>query len=83
VAGGSLLSVSELSTAFLSDGVWRPAVADLSFALRPRETLAIVGESGSGKSVTALSLMRLLPAANSRIAGIALLEGRDLFTLEE
>ncbi len=83
MAGGSLLSVSELSTAFLSDGVWRPAVADLSFTLRPRETLAIVGESGSGKSVTALSLMRLLPAANSRIAGIALLEGRDLLTLEE
>src|SRR5262249_53735137 len=49
----------------------------------PRETVAIVGESGSGKSVTALSVMRLLPAANSRATGQILLEGRDLLKLSE
>jgi peptide/nickel transport system ATP-binding protein len=45
--------------------------------------VAIVGESGSGKSVTALSIMRLLPAANSRATGAVLLEGRDLLQLPE
>ena len=51
--------------------------------LGARETLAIVGESGSGKSVTALSIMRLLPPANSRIDGRGPLEGRDLLALPE
>ena len=53
------------------------------FEIAPRETVAIVGESGSGKSVTALSIMRLLPPANSRVQGEVLLEGRDLLRLAE
>jgi peptide/nickel transport system ATP-binding protein len=78
-----VLSVEGLTTSFRVDGAWRPVVQDLSFAIAPRETVAIVGESGSGKSVTALSIMRLLPAANSRVAGRITLDGRDLLALPE
>ena len=55
----------------------------LSFDVGARQTVAIVGESGSGKSVTALSVMRLLPAANSRVEGVIRLDGRDLLALPE
>ena len=72
-----VLSVARLSTAFMTGGTWRNAVNGISFDLMRGETLAIVGESGSGKSVTALSLMRLLPA-NSRVQGSVFLGGRDL-----
>jgi oligopeptide/dipeptide ABC transporter ATP-binding protein len=59
-------------------------VDDVSFELAPRETLALVGESGCGKSVTALSIMGLVPAPQGRIAaGHILLEGRDLTQLAE
>ena len=54
-----------------------PAIEDVSFALRPGETLAIVGESSSGKSVTALALMRLLDHRTCTIAGRVLLRGAD------
>ena len=54
-----------------------PAIEDVSFALRPGETLAIVGESSSGKSVTALALMRLLDERTCSVAGRALLRGPD------
>mgnify|MGYP000084120725 CR=1 FL=1 len=47
----------------------RTGCRDVSFELFPGEVLAIVGESGSGKSVTALSVMRLVSAANGRIQG--------------
>ena len=79
----ALLAVSNLTTAFRSEGVWRPVVTDVSFDIGARETLAIVGESGSGKSVTALSIMRLIPTVNGRIAGRIALEGRDLLAVAE
>ena len=78
-----VLAVRNLTTSFRVDGVWTPVVKGISFEIGARETVAIVGESGSGKSVTALSIMRLLPAANSRVAGEILLEGRDLLKLPE
>src|SRR4029450_723507 len=78
-----VLAVRDLTTAFRVEGVWNTVVKAISFSIAPRETVAIVGESGSGKSVTALSVMRLLPAANSRVSGEILLEGRDLLKLAE
>ncbi|NYZ13853.1 ABC transporter ATP-binding protein [Azospirillum sp. RWY-5-1] len=78
-----VLSVRNLTTSFARDGLWQPVVRNLSFDIRPRETLAIVGESGSGKSVTALSIMRLLPPTNSRTAGSITLMGRDLLRLPD
>ncbi len=77
-----LLVVDGLRTVFdLRHGVVK-AVDGVSFALRPRETLAIVGESGCGKSITALSLMRLVPDPPGRIAGGTVsLGGVDLLSL--
>jgi peptide/nickel transport system ATP-binding protein len=82
-AAAPVLAVRDLTTSFRVDDVWNTVVKGISFEIGPRETVAIVGESGSGKSVTALSIMGLLPAANSRVAGEVLLEGRDLLKLPE
>ncbi len=78
-----LLEVRDLAVEFRSpDGTVR-AVDGISFAVDPGETLALVGESGSGKSVTALSILRILPE-NARVAsGSILLRGRDLLALRE
>src|SRR5262245_48075422 len=78
-----VLSVQGLTTSFRGATGWLPAVKDRAFGLHAGETLAIVGESGSGKTVTALSLLRLVPAANSRIGGRALLDNRDILALAE
>src|SRR5271169_4142634 len=79
-----LLEVAGLQTFFdLRHGVVK-AVDGVSFALAEHETLAIVGESGCGKSITALSLMRLVPDPPGRIAGgKVLLAGVDLLALSE
>jgi peptide/nickel transport system ATP-binding protein len=55
----------------------------LSFDVGLRQTVALVGESGSGKSVTALSVMRLLPPTNSKAEGIIRLDGREVLTLSK
>jgi len=77
-----VLSVCDLAVAFRLDRRWQSAVSDLSFDIGAGETVAIVGESGSGKSVTALSVMRLLPV-NARIEGSIALADRQLLTLRE
>ena len=79
-----LLEVDGLRTYFdLRHGVVK-AVDGVSFALAPHETLAIVGESGCGKSITALSLLRLVPDPPGRIAGGSIkLAGVDLLALSE
>ncbi len=78
----NLLDVQNLSTAFKLPSGWYPATTDISFTLKPDETLAVVGESGCGKSVTAFSLMGLLPEHGSRIdSGKALFKGEDLLTM--
>ena len=74
-----LLSVRRLSTEFRTERGTVQAVDDVSFDLQSGETLAIVGESGSGKSVTALSILRLIPDPPGRITqGEVLFEGRNL-----
>ena len=80
----ALLAVDDLKTVFHTrDGVFR-AVDGVGFSLRPAETLAIVGESGCGKSVTAHSLMRLVPDPPGRIVGGRVeLAGVDLLSLKE
>jgi peptide/nickel transport system ATP-binding protein len=79
-----LLEVEALRTYFdLRHGIVK-AVDGVSFALAPHETLAIVGESGCGKSITALSLLRLVPDPPGRIAGGSIkLAGVDLLALSE
>ena len=79
-----LLAVRDIKTHFFTvDGVTR-AVDGVSFDVFPGETLGIVGESGCGKSVTALSIMRLLPPNLARtVAGNVTFENRDLVALDE
>src|SRR5499427_8567140 len=68
---------------FTRSGVVK-AVDDVSFSLRRGETLAVVGESGCGKSMTALSIMRLVPNPPGKIVGGTItLDGRDLLQLDE
>jgi microcin C transport system ATP-binding protein len=83
-AAPPLLSVQELSVAFGHGADRTLAVDRISFDIRKGETVALVGESGSGKSVTALSVMRLLPyPAASHPSGRILFKGRDLLALSE
>src|SRR5919205_2679040 len=80
----ALLEVNDLKTQFFTrDGVVR-AVDGVTFNLEAGETLGLVGESGCGKSVTALSLMRLIPQPPGRIvSGQVTFDGRDLLKLKE
>jgi oligopeptide transport system ATP-binding protein len=79
-----LLEVNDLQTHFFTrDGVVH-AVDGVSFSLEPSRTLGIVGESGCGKSVTALSIMGLIPKPPAKIVrGEVLFDGRDLTKLSE
>jgi oligopeptide transport system ATP-binding protein len=80
----SLLEVDGLSVTFATDIGVIPAVNGVSFAVRPREMLALVGESGSGKSVTGLSIMRLTPrGAGCRVEGRIRFHTTDLLALPE
>ncbi|PKP19489.1 MAG: ABC transporter ATP-binding protein, partial [Bacteroidetes bacterium HGW-Bacteroidetes-20] len=62
-----MLDVKNLTLQFKSDDTWKSVLKGISFHLHQGETLGIVGESGSGKSVTALSIMKLLPSKLSKI----------------
>jgi peptide/nickel transport system ATP-binding protein len=78
-----LLEVEDLTTHFFNeDGVIR-AVDGLSLSLHPQETLGIVGESGCGKTVTALSILRLLPPHGRIVGGRILFAGSDVASLSE
>ena len=80
----ALLEVDGLRTVFATDAGIAPAVDGVSFSIEKGQTLGLVGESGCGKSVTALSLMRLIPSPPGRIvAGSTTFEGRDLLQLPE
>ncbi|MFM0365510.1 ABC transporter ATP-binding protein [Paraburkholderia sediminicola] len=78
------LELRDLRTEFRVGGQWYAAARDVSLKVDRNETLAVVGESGSGKSVTALSILRLLPEGATRHgAGQILLDGEDLTVLSE
>ena len=80
----SLLEVSDLGTWFYTRQGIVKAVDGVDFEVAAGETLAIVGESGCGKSMTALSLMRLIPDPPGRIvSGSIKLAGRDLLKISE
>jgi peptide/nickel transport system permease protein len=80
---GSLLSVQGLTVAFSGGHRDITVVRDVSFDLAPGEALGIVGESGCGKTVTARSLLGLLPAGGHVTAGSALFAGLDLAAASE
>jgi microcin C transport system ATP-binding protein len=83
-AGAPLISVRELSVDFQSGDKTVHAVRRVSFSVAKGETVAIVGESGSGKTVSALSILKLLPYPSaSHPAGEILFEGADLLRASE
>ena len=81
---GTILSVQNLSTFFDTEQGTAKAVQYVSFEIKKGKTLALVGESGCGKSVTALSIMRLIPAPPGRIeSGKIFFRNHNLLELRE
>src|SRR5471030_1844452 len=80
----SLLDIRHLSVAFRQGEALQTVVEDVSLSINAGETLALVGESGSGKSVTALSILRLLPSPPAVYRqGDILFQGQSLLHAEE
>src|SRR4030043_434613 len=81
---GTILSVKDVSTYFFTEDGVAKAVQGVSFTIKKGKTFALVGESGCGKSVTALSIMRLVPAPQGKIVdGKITLDGQNLLALSE
>jgi oligopeptide/dipeptide ABC transporter ATP-binding protein len=78
-----LLQVRDLKTYFFTSNGIVKAVDGISFSLKKGETMALVGESGCGKSVTALSLLRLVPEPGKIVGGQIRFDGEDLLHLTE
>jgi peptide/nickel transport system ATP-binding protein len=78
-----LLQIAGLSTYFHTSAGTVKAVDDVDLHLSEGETLSIVGESGCGKSMTALSLLRLVPSPGRIVSGSVVFEGRDLLRLSD
>jgi len=82
-ANSDLLTVENLQTYFFTDAGVVRAVDGVSFRIAPGETLGVVGESGCGKTVTALSILRLVPDPPGRIVGGRVaFEGTELLALD-
>ena len=80
----SILEVKNLSVSYVSKTSKVKAVENASFNLSKGELLGIVGESGCGKSITAMSILRLVPSPPGRlVAGTARLDGRNLLAVSE
>ncbi|WP_417215721.1 ATP-binding cassette domain-containing protein [Arthrobacter sp.] len=80
---GARLAVHDYSVGFRTDGGIEPTVKQLNWSIQAGEILGLVGESGSGKTVTALSLLGLLPANGEVTSGCAFLDGREISSLTE
>ena len=78
-----VLTIHELSVSVPQRGAARRVVSSVSLTIHAGQTLAVVGESGSGKSLTALSVLRLVPAPLRIDAGEIMFEGKNLLTLRE
>jgi peptide/nickel transport system ATP-binding protein/oligopeptide transport system ATP-binding protein len=78
-----LLTVTNLHAYFYNDNRVIKAVEGVSFTIKRGEVLGLVGESGSGKTITALSVMRLVPSPGKIVKGSLLFEGRELATLTD
>src|SRR5580698_540483 len=79
-----LLEVKHLQTYFFTDDGLAKSVDDVSYTVDRRETLGVVGASGCGQSVTALSIMRLIPDPPGKtVGGEVLCDGKDLLKLPE
>ncbi len=80
----TLLEIQDLSVAFTQSGITSTAVDQISFDIKKGETVALVGESGSGKSVSALSVLKLLPyPAASHPTGRVMFKGNDVLQADE
>jgi len=80
---GALLDVRDLTVSFRDDAGWVLMLSNVAFTVRPGEVVGIVGESGCGKSLTALSILNLLPKRGCRRTGHIMFGGRDLVALNE
>jgi len=76
-----VLDVESLRVEFFTEGEWRTVVDGAAFSVDAGRTLGLVGESGCGKTVSALSVMGLLPPRMSRVSGSVRLDGRELLGL--
>ncbi|WP_235962774.1 ABC transporter ATP-binding protein [Jannaschia marina] len=76
------MQIEDLSISFKIDDEWCRAVNGISFDIMPNETLCIVGESGCGKSITAMSLMKLLPDS-AKLGGSVMFGERNMLSLSE
>lgn len=80
----ALLEIKDLQTQFFTSAGTVKAVDGVSYTVEEGETVAVVGESGSGKSVTAMSIMRLIPWPPGKIVGGSIMfDGKDLLSLSE
>ena len=78
-----LLEIKDLSTHFFTRSGVIKAVDDLNLTLQRGRVLGLVGESGCGKTVTALSILNLVPYPGKIVSGSIFFEGRDLLTLSD
>ncbi len=82
--GQRILKVSDLSVSFATDNGPAKVIEEVSFSVDHGQTLGLVGESGCGKSVTAMSIIRLLPSPPSRVeSGQVIFDGQDLLKLDD
>ena len=80
----ALLEIKDLQTQFFTSAGTVKAVDGVSYTVEEGETVAVVGESGSGKSVTAMSIMRLIPWPPGKIVGGSInFDGKDLLALSD